>query len=336
MMINSIIRTGFLARIAAALVVAVIAATSIAAPATAESSGDKTYRIGFSLWKPGKIYDEAMAGIRDGLQLEGIRYEEVILEAGKDKELAAENLRQLDAMGLDVIYSLSSAGTKIAKKLNLKTPVIATVINHPASLGVGPDGASDGGILTGTSYYIDAKKQLELYRSLYPEAKTVGMIFDANNPAGSLAEMPFMAQACEKAGLEFVSIGINDKSELQSSAQRLVTAGVDMIVVPTNRLVYGNLDIVLEETNKVSIPVVSMNKQGVENGAIAALYADTYNLGRQTAAMVRQIVDFDGNLLQIPFAFVSEPDVILNLAAASGLGFDFPAEVLSSAAIIMQ
>src|SRR6187200_2516986 len=28
-----------------------------------------TYRIGFHLWKPGGIYDEALAGIRDGLRL---------------------------------------------------------------------------------------------------------------------------------------------------------------------------------------------------------------------------------------------------------------------------
>lgn len=302
-------------------------------PATA--AGDKTYRIGIHLWKPGKIYDEALAGIRDGLELEGIRYEEVVLHADLDKDKAAENLRKLDEMGLDVIYSLSSAGTKIAKRLGLKTPVIATVINHPASLGVGQDDDGTGTRLTGTSYYVDAKKQLTLYRALFPKADKVGMIFDTNNPAGTLAEEPFMREACRSFSMTFESIGISDKSELAGAAERLIEAGVDMIVVPTNHLIYQNLQTVLDIAGRHRIPVVSMNKQGVEAGALAALYADTYNLGRQTAEMAKRIIKGAG-ASEIAFEYIPDPDVILNLTSASRLDFEFPAEVLSSAAIVMQ
>ena len=325
---SALARRAFLALAAAS------ALTFLAAPVAVAT--EKPYKIGFHLWKPGKIYDEAMAGIRDGLQLEGIEYEEVIMESGKDKELARENLLKLDAMGLDVIYSLSSAGTKIAKALSLKTPVVATVINHPASLGVGQGDSNGGTKLTGTSYYVDANKQLALYMSLFPEAREIGMIFDSNNPAGALAEEPFMGQACNDAGLKFHSVGITEKEELVEAAEKLIANGADMIVVPTNRLVYGNLDIVMAVTEEHGVPIVSMNKQGVENGAMAALYADTYNLGRQTAAMVSQILEQGTEVPAIPFQFIPEPDVILNLSSANSLDFEFPAEVLSSAAIVMQ
>ena len=77
-----------------------------------------------------------MAGIKDGLELAGIRYEPVTLHSNRNKALAAENLRKLVEMGLDLIYSLSSAGTKIAKKTKLRTPVIATVVNHPEVLAL--------------------------------------------------------------------------------------------------------------------------------------------------------------------------------------------------------
>ena len=83
-----------------------------------------------------------MAGIKDGLEIKGIKYEAVVLQSNRDKGLAAENLRKLDNMNLDLIYSFSSAGTQIAKGLSLKTPVIATVVNHPASLGVRQSGRS--------------------------------------------------------------------------------------------------------------------------------------------------------------------------------------------------
>ena len=60
---------------------------------------------------------------------------------------------------------------------------------------------------------------------------------------------------------------MNTSSELPGATQRLLDLGTDMIVIPTNNLIYDNLTAVLEITNLREIPVVSMSKQGVENGA---------------------------------------------------------------------
>ena len=334
--INRELIGGLVATLIALLVVAMLMSTVGLAHAKETTDGEKTYRIGFHLWKPGKIYDEAMQGIRDGLNLSGIKYEEVILESGRNKETARENLQKLDAMGMDLIYSLSSAGTKIAKELNLATPVIATVINHPASLGVGQVGADEGTHLTGTSYYVDAKKQLELYAKLFPQIRKVGMIFDANNPAGALAEEPFMRRVCAELGIDFVSVSVKEKGELTDAADRLVGEKVDVVVIPTNKLVYANLASVVEKTAPAQIPIVSMNKQGVENGALAALFADTYNLGRQTADMATQILTNGADPRDLDFQYIPNPDIIINLASANRIGFVFPPEILSEAAIILQ
>ena len=306
---------------------------------TAQSK-QKVYRIGFHWWKPGKIYDEAMAGIKDGLELQGIRYEEVVVHSNKDKKRAADNLRRLDNMALDVIYSLSSAGTQIARNLSLRTPVIATVINHPASLGVNPDSMTEGTAVSGTSYYVDAEKQLELYLQLFQSRSAkkhrIGMIFDRNNPAGALAEEPFMRKASKKRGIQFQSVGVTKKTELRSAIKKLVNAGVTLVVVPTNRLVYGNLAQILAVTNPAGIPIVSMNKQGVENGALAALFADTYNLGRQTAQLADQILRTDANPARVGFQFITKPNIIINLSAANALNYQFPPQILGDASIVLQ
>lgn len=309
----------------------------IAIPAAqANDSNGKVYRIGFHLWKPGKIYDEAIAGIKDGLLVNGIEFEAVEIQSDRDKVLAEQNLRKLDDMGLDLIYSLSSAGTKLAKRIGMKTPVIATVINHPVSLGVDMADTSANIKLTGTSYYVDAKKQLQFYQLIFPKINKVGMIFDSQNPAGYLAEEPFMREACKEFGVAFISKKISKKSELVLATEQLVSTGVDIVVIPTNRLVYSNLDTVLNITNKHGIPVVSMNKQGIENGALAALFADTYNLGRQAADMTKQIVVGGVSPKAVAFQFIPEPDIILNLKGAKKLGVEFPADILSRATIVMQ
>lgn len=301
------------------------------------STSGVTYRIGFHLWKPSGIYDEALAGIRDGLDLAGITYETVMMHADRTKTKAIENFRQLDKMGLDLIYSLSSAGTKIAYALEMQTPVIATVVNHPASLGIESDERTASNIrLTGTSYYIDAQAQLELYLSLFPQARKIGMVYDEYNPAGYLAEEPFMRKASQARDLDFVSVGIAQKEQIPTATRALIEQRVDIIVIPTNDLIYSNLTGVLDVTAAQQIPVVAMNKQGVENGALAALFGDTYKLGRYTVPIAQQILLHKTEPSAIPFQFTPKPDLILNLRAAHQLGFEFPVDVLGNAAIILQ
>lgn len=301
-----------------------------------QNSSEAIARVGVHWWKPGKIYDEAVAGIVDGLAAEDIEIELFHLHSDRDKNLAEENLRKLDSMGLDVIYSLSSAGTQIAKRLNLMTPIIATVVNHPASLGVSQKVASGSTRLSGTSYYIDADKQLSLYENLFPTISSIGMIYDKNNPAGVIAEMPFMRLAAERRQKSFVAAGVSEKAEISEATTKLLEGNVDLIVIPTNRLVYANLERVTELAFARGIPVVSMNKQGVENGALAALFADTYYLGRQTAKIARQIIRENRDPMDIGFEYYREPEIIINLKAAKRIQYQFPAAALGEAAIVIQ
>jgi putative ABC transport system substrate-binding protein len=298
--------------------------------------GVPQYRIGLHLFKSATIYDEAIAGITDGLDLEGIAYETVLVNSHNDPVKARENLRTLDAMGLDLVYSLSSDGTLIAREIGMKTPIIATVINHPASLGVTQTPDAQHLRLTGTSYYIDTRKQLQFYRTLFPHITRVGMIYDKHNSAGYAAEEPFMRRSCQELGIEFLSVGIADKNDLTSAAETLLQGGVHILVLPTNNLVYLNIPSILKVTHAHQVPVVSMSKQGVESGALAGLFADTYELGRYTAPMAKQILIEKIAPQHIPFQFIHAPSIILNLKTAKELGYEFPSHILGQATTILQ
>ena len=322
------------------VVAAMLLAASLPAGAATEGENqprkDRSYRIGFHFWKPGKIYDEAMSGIEDGLKIANIGYERIVLQSNQDEDLAINNLKMLDAMGLDVIYSLSSAGTQVAKKIGMNTPVIATVINHPVSLNISDAQGGNNVKLSGTSYYIDVHEQLELYRELFPGTRKIGMIYDSKNPAGYLAEEPFLRKACATAGIDFASVGIDKASDLPQATQSLLKGGATMIVIPTNNLIYENLSPVIEVANRNQVPVVSMSKQGVENGALAALYADTYDLGRQAAELAARIITGDVDPREAGFQYARRSDIIINLTSAKALQYQFPPHVLGKAAIVIR
>ncbi|MCF6238052.1 MAG: hypothetical protein L3J79_04435, partial [Candidatus Marinimicrobia bacterium] len=302
----------------------------------AQPASRHDFRIGFHFWKPGKIYDEAYQGVVDGLALEAIRYKSFIFNANRDEALARKNLKTLDGMGLDLIVSFSSAGTKIAQSMQLRTPLIATVVNHPMVLGIQKEEEANGSSITGTSYYVDAEQHLLFYREMFPRLSRVDMIYDTNNPAGFQAEEPLMRKACERLGLVFLSEGIVGKKDLPTAAQALADAKADIIVIPTNRQVYANLQNVLDITHAHQIPVVSMNKQGVEYGALAALFADTYKLGRLMAPIAGQILIDKKKPAEIPFKFIAQPDLIINLKEARNLDYEFNPSILGKASIVLD
>lgn len=301
-----------------------------------KTTSNKVVRIGFHFYKPGKIYQEAFQGVMDGLELEGLVVDSTIYKSERNQDFAKNNLRDLDNLNLDVIISFSSAGTRIANSLGLKTPLLASVINHPISLGIEKKGSTQRPNISGTSYYIDAHDQLDLYLDLFPKTKTVGMIYDGNNPAGYLAEEPLMRAACEARELKFVSKAATGRHDLSATTEALLKEQIGIVIIPTNLQIYNNLDLVLTKTNPLNIPVVSMNKQGVEKGAIAALFADTYKTGRQMVTIIQEIINHDKSTADIPFRYPDVLDLIINLKAAADLDYEFNPNILGRASIVLN
>lgn len=310
--------------------------TATSAAKVADQAETKKIRIGFHFYKPGNIYDEAYQGIIDGLNLAGVDFESVIYHSGRDPKQAAANLQKLDQMNLGVIISFSSAGTRIASSLSLNTPILASVINHPIILGIEKNKNTNSSNISGTSYYIEAEAQLSLYLKHFDKVSKVGMIYDRNNPAGYLAEEPLMRAACEEKQIEFISIGATGREDLVDATQTILNQEVAFIVIPTNLQIYDNLDIVLNQTTPHNTPVFSMNKQGVEAGALAALYADTYKNGRQMVHLIRRLLVEKEQAESIPFYYTNQPDLIINLQAAAKLDFEFEPAILGTASIVLN
>ena len=209
----------------------------------------------------------------------------------------------------------------------MNTPVIATVINHPASLNIRDEQVGNDLKLSGTSYYIDVRDQLELYRELFPGARKIGMIYDAKNPAG-YGGRALSPQGVRDGGIDFDLVSVDQANDLPQATQHLLEGGATMIVIPTNNLIYENLSPVVELADKNQVPVVSMTKQGVENGALAALYADTYDLGRQAAELAARILRGDVDPREAGFQYARHTDIIINLTSAKALRYQFPPNVL--------
>ena len=243
---------------------------------------------------------------------------------------SSEKLTAIDNMGYDLIVTITSDALIIARHKVTKTPLLFTNVSNPLFLGL-KDLTKPGNNLSGASYYVSIDKQIEFFKKIQPTMKVVGVIFDSRNKSRRV-EVRETRQAFSSNRIKFVGEVIQSKLDLEQAAQRLVTKGVDAIIVTSSGEIYNNLGRVKTVTDSVNIPIYSYHRKAVENGAIASLSSDYFQMvDLLVLPMVREVIKREKSPSAMPFRFLSKHIVSLNLMEAEKMSLKIPDELIKRA-----
>jgi len=250
-----------------------------------------------------------------------------------DKTSSVKILKALDAEGYALIITVTSDALVIAHHTLLKTPVLYTNVNNPLSLGfrtLGPP----GGNISGASYYVSIEKQLRLYRKIQPGLKKVGFIFDRDNMSRRV-ELPEARLACQRLGLAYGIEIISEIESLKEKALRLVEEGVDAVIATSSNKIYQNISAFIAVCDRANLPVYSFNKEGVKQGAVAALASDLYLMVDELVLpMAMRVLGETVSPGTMPAAFLKENVIYLNDAQIGKLNLTVPEEIYEKAVLV--
>jgi putative tryptophan/tyrosine transport system substrate-binding protein len=247
---------------------------------------------------------------------------------GKGNEArAVEILSGLDRQDFDLVIVRTSDALINAQHTLYHTPTLYTNVNNPKILGfrtLGPP----GGNISGVSYYIPVKKHLSVYKALVPSLRRIGFIFDRNNQSRK-AEVPEARTACAELALVFDSEFVRGKAQLRQAVERLITRGADAIVAASSGLIYENIHTFISITDGAKKPVFSFYKEGVKEGAVAAMSSDFFEMAdRLLIPMARKVLLENVNPGEMPAAFLEQKRLFINTCQAKKLGLDIPFQIL--------
>jgi len=251
----------------------------------------------------------------------------------KDTALSIKLLNQLDNSNYDLLITITSDALVIANHVIKNTPTLFTNVNNPLSLGfqtLGPPGR----MISGASYYISVEKQLAFYKKILPGLVKIGFIFDQNNKSKKV-ELPEVRKTCEKLGVSYGIEVVASVEELQKAAARLIKEGVQAISIGSSDLLYNNISVIIDVCDKSYVPVLSFNKNGVKNGAIAALSSD-YKLmvDKLIIPMAFKVLNNGISPGEMPIAFLKNNLIFINSTQAKKLKLNIVEEILDQAIII--
>ena len=310
-------------------IIAALMLVSLAACGSSGSSKDIPV-IGISQYGEHPSLDNCREGFLLGLEeaglKEGVDFTYDYQNAGFDDNIAIQIGQNFSANNVDLMVGIAtlSATACFAAAEDKNIPVVFNAITDPVEAKL------DSGNVTGVSDKLPVEAQLDLIRTLQPDAKTIGIIYTTSEPNSVSAIREYKEKAPD-FGFEIVDIGVTAQSEVTQAADTLISKNVDCISNLTDNNVVGVLASILDKTNEAGIPVYGSEIEQVKIGCVASAGIDYIELGKQAGRLAAKVLKCEATCEELPYETVTEYGIYINSEALAAMSIELPADIADKA-----
>jgi putative ABC transport system substrate-binding protein len=235
------------------------------------------------------------------------------------KQEPAEVYSKINKEKPDVVVTLGSQASKLAKEEIKNAPVVFCMVFNPKKI-VGPN-------ITGVSMEIPAEIQIKGIKEILPDAKNIGLIYSP----GSKADYEAISWVCSQMGFKLITKKVDSEEEL-SGALKDISSQIDCFLMIPDSKIYSPISVkhLLIQSLREEFPVIGLSSLYTKAGALFSFECDYGDLGRQAAEITLRILNGEkpGDIApSIPKKTKSS----LNLATAKRLGIKIPSQIIKEA-----
>ncbi|MEG0564647.1 MAG: ABC transporter substrate-binding protein [Hungatella sp.] len=307
-------------------------------PTAKDAQAAASYTIGIGQFAAHGSLDNCREGFLQGLAEEGLVEGQnltVLFEnAQADGGIGSQIITNFVAKKVDLICGIATPMAQSAYGIGKKsgTPVIYTAVTDPVAAELANADGTPVGDITGTSDKLPVEQQLQMIRTMLPDAKKIGIMYTTSE-VNSISTIAEYQAAAPDYGFEIVESGISATADVPLAADSLLSK-VDCITNLTDNTVVASLPIILDKASKKKIPVFGSEIEQVKIGCLAAMGLDYIQLGKQTGQMAAKILKGEKKAGEMNYEVISEAAFYGNSKVAATLGLTIPEELSSTAAEI--
>lgn len=295
------------------------------------------FKIGIATWGDPDTYTENVQGFKTAMNESGFVEEKNTEYIIEHAELNQTKQRQIISdfinKKVDLIYSLTTPGTLIAKNMTQNIPIVFSIVTYPVEAGIVNTLDHSGNNLVGTRNYIDVSTQLDLFSEIVP-VKKIGFVHRHGEPNSSI-QYNEMKEYGEKIGITVIEIDAKNIDDLSQKIQN-PTYNVDAFYQACDTLIQnGGEDIVIKEAMKQKKPTFSCNLKGVKNGALFGDVSD-FSLIGYMAGHKASLVLSGAKPNDIFTESQPHGNIVINLKTANYLRIQIPDSIMSIASEVIR
>ena len=298
----------------------------------------KMFTIGIARWNSDLTYGGNVEGFKEGLAemgyVEGENVKFIIKTPESDLEIQRQIIESFVAAKVDLIYSLTTPGTLVAKDVTRKIPIVFSIVTYPVESGVIESLEGSNNNLVGTRNYITVERQYDQFEKIYAGTKVLAFVHRKDEP-NSDAQYLVMKALLEEKGIEVIDIGAVDLEDMRAQLESVIEA-VDSIFLACDTLInVGGDEIAIEISKKYKKPCFAGLKGSVAKGALVGNVADFHAIGKLSgikAGLILNGADPSSLLTESPV----EDYVIINTKTAKEIGIKIPQYILDEVQEIVK
>lgn len=318
------------------LLLVIVVAMAITPGLTAAQ--DKVIKIGVLQLVEHAALDAAYQGFIDSLAEDGYVDRKNIEVDYQNAQADQANLMTMSERfvkdDVDLILAIATPAAQAIAAATTKIPILITAVTDPVAAKLADSMEKPGMNVTGTTDAGPIDKQLALLQEMFPEIKTVGVIYNSSEVNSEVQAK--QAEEIAKTmgwGVRFGTItSVNDIEQVALS----MVGKVQAIYAPTDNTIASAMPNLVKVAEEKKIPIMCGEPGMVEAGGLVSVGIDYYKLGFQTGKMAVKILKGEAAPASMPIESLTDADIVINLNFAKAIGYEVPQDLLDRATKVIE
>lgn len=232
----------------------------------------------------------------------------------------------------DVMVGIATAAAQALANASSEIPIVLGAVTDPEASNLVQSNEKPGVNITGVSDATPIQEQMALIKEILPSAKKIGILYSSSED-NSILQAKEGAAVAESMGFETVTMTVSSTNDINQIGASLASQ-VDAIWVPTDNTIASAMNTLIDASDANGIPVFPAVETMVEQGGLATIGLDQYELGKLTGEMTAAILDGEMIPAETPIQQLEQGSIFINPKKAEQLGITIPQSILEQAEIV--
>ena len=303
------------------------AAEAPAAEAPAEEA--QVFNVGICQLVQHPALDAATQGFKDALTEklgDAVTFNEQ--NASGDAATCSVICNQFVSDEVDLIMANATASLQAAASATNVIPILGTSItDYGTALGIEGFTGVSGTNISGTSDLAPLDGQAQMLSELFPDAKTVGLVYCSGEP-NSKFQVETIAPMLTELGYtvtEYTFADSNDVANVTASA----CAECDVLYIPTDNTAASCTEAINNVALVEKTPIV-VGEEGICKGcSVATLSISYYDIGYETGLMAAEILTEGADISTMEVRYAPQFTKEYNVSICETLGITVPEDYVA-------
>lgn len=226
----------------------------------------------------------------------------------------------------DLMIGIATPSAQALANSSKEIPIILGAVTDPEGAGLVKNNKKPGGNITGVSDLTPIKEQFELIKEILPNAKKIGILYSSSED-NSIVQANQAVEIAASMGYETIISTVSSTNDVSQVSSSLINQ-VDAVWVPTDNTIASAMSTLVAAADNKKIPVFPAVDTMVNEGGLATVGLNQYELGKLTGKMAATVLKGENNPQTMPIQYLKEGEIIINEEKAKQLGITIPQHVL--------